>query len=255
MKLELIIESDVREFIDRLPALSVDRPTVHLLMLAIRSRIAKELLGVKIRDLVVERKIIRPTSVWKQRYFNKVYNLALLQHHGRYHYRDTMVPSESMAIYATLSPRDVLRAVAESLKLSVNDLYQRDESSLMSLSRQDIHFFSNLHKHRAKGSMFVTLDLDVLDKSLMYEIKEMVEEAGVPIWMITETSRGYHIILNLSKEEHARVFYGQESLLHKLRIRYASKGLEIQKDSQECVPGTRYYRKDSSRPFYVRILE
>jgi len=25
--------------------------------------------------------------------------------------------------------------------------------------------------------------------------------------------------------------------------------------SYKCVPGTRYYRKDSSRPFYVRILE
>lgn len=52
-------ESDVKEFIKRLPEISVEPPTVHLAMMCVRSKKVKELLGYKLSDLVVERDIIR----------------------------------------------------------------------------------------------------------------------------------------------------------------------------------------------------
>jgi hypothetical protein len=85
------VESDVKEFIKRLPDLSVSPPTVHLVMLCVRSKKVKELLGYKLSDLVVERDIVRaimtnPDTVgeqdefnygeiratWRSRYFSKV---------------------------------------------------------------------------------------------------------------------------------------------------------------------------------------
>jgi len=261
--MEILVEEETKEFISRLPELSVSpSSTVHLVMLAVRSRLAREMLGFKIRDLVVERKIVRPIENWRGRYFDVVYNLALLQKYGRHRYRKmlpsrevkyVLIPFEAKAVFGTLSPRNTRRAVAEVMKRNADELYKGDESSKLVLSRQEVLYFGMLHKYKAQGTAFATLDLDKPDWVLCKEILEIVESAGIPIFMVTETSRGYHIVLNLSNPEHARIFYGQESLLHKLRLQYAKEGLEIQKDSQEPIPGT-YYHRHGDKAHYVRIL-
>jgi len=92
--MEYIIESDVKESIKRLPELSIEPISVHLLMMAIRSRKARKLLDTKMKDLVVERKIIRPIPDWKNRYFNTVYNMAVLQFNGKYNVKNIIVPKE-----------------------------------------------------------------------------------------------------------------------------------------------------------------
>lgn len=249
--MDLFIEEDVKEFIKRLPDLSIDPPTVHLLMLAVRSRKAKECLGIKIRDLLISREIVRPKENWRDIYFRKIQRLSLLQHYGIYKYRELDIPLVTRAIYATLSPRSVFHAVSDLMKENISFMLQRDQSSVYQLTKQDIRYFSKLHRHKVSGYHYVTLDIDVLDSSLL---KNILDEVSIlPIFMVTETSRGYHIILDLSRNEDAKIFYGQEKLMQKLGLKYAKHGLEIQRDSQEPVPGTLYYRKNT--PFYVKIIQ
>ena len=248
---KLFIEEDVKEFIGRLPNLSLDPPSVHLLMLAVRSRKAKTIMGVKIKDLVVERKVIRPSQMWRNRYFSSVYKLALLQNYGLYYYNDRVIPSQTMAIYATLSPRNVRAAVADLMKENVTLLYQHDESARYQLTKQDVRFFGHLHRHKLRTTHFVTLDLDVDDRQLLNAILD--EVSSFTIFMVTETSRGYHIVLDLTDPDDAREFYGQEKMMQKLGLEYAKKGLEFQRDSQEPVPGTLYCKDDGSI-HYVRLI-
>jgi len=248
---DLFIEEDVREFIKRLPELTLNPPTTHLLMLAVRSRISKKLLGIKIRDLLISREIIRPKDNWRDFYFNKVQRLSLLQHYGKYQFRDKDIPIVARAIYATLSPRSVYHAIGDLMKENVSYMLQRDDSSIYQLTKQDVRFFSKLHRHKIAGYHYVTLDIDVLDKNLLDTI--LNEVSMLPIFMVTETSRGYHIVLDLSDEKDARVFYGQEKIMQKLGLKYAKYGLEIQRDAQEPVPGTLYF-KENGTVHYVRIL-
>ena len=250
MELELLNESSLKEFIRRLPELSLEPPSVHLIMLAVRSRKAKQILGLKIKDLVVERKIVRPSN-WRDRYFKAAYNLALLQHHGLYYYKGVKIPIEAKAIYATLTPRSVYHAVSDLLKESVSYIFQGDESAKYQLSKLDVRFFGCLHRHKLRSKHYVTLDLDNGDKQLLKQILDDV--SMLPVFMVTETSRGYHIVLNLSNPDDARVFYGQERLMQKLGLKYADKGLEIKRDALEPIPGTLYPREDGS-VHYVRIL-
>jgi hypothetical protein len=250
--MEYQIEEDVKEFIGKLPTLVPNPPTAHLIMLAVRSRKAREIMKIKVKDLVVEREIIRPIQDWRDRYFNSVSNLATLQHLGRYNVKTNLVPPQAMGIFGTLSPRNVLTANAELMKDNITFLYQRDESSLMEIAKVPSRFFGMLHRHKDRSTNFVTLDLDNNDESLM---KEILNKASVvPVWMVTETSRGYHIILDISKPVDARIFYGEEALIQKLGLEYTKKGLEIQKDSQEPIPGTFYPSKDKPKHF-VRILQ
>jgi len=248
--MELLNEPDLAEFIRLLPDIGLDPPSVHLVMLAVRSRKAKQILGIKVKDLVVERRIVRPCNWWSK-YYKTVYNLALLQHHGLYYYRGVEIPMEAKAIYATLAPRSVYHAVSDLLKESISYIFQGDESARYQLSKLDVRFFGCLHRHKLRSKHYVTLDLDNGDKHLL---KQILDEVSIlPIFMVTETSRGYHIVLDLSDPDDAKAFYGQERLMQKLVLKYAKLGLEIKRDPMEPAPGTLYFREDGSA-HYVRIL-
>lgn len=259
--MEYLIENDTKEFIRRLPNLTVNPLNVHLLMLAVRSRKAREIMGFKVKDLVIERRIIRPIfrlpeqkldfTDWREKYFNSVYNLSILQHQGRYSVKGVLAP-EAMGIFATLSPRNVMSANADLMKENITYLYQGDNASKMEIAKLSSRYFGMLHRHKDRGSNFVTLDIDNGDKALFKEILDKV--SMLPIFMATETSRGYHIVLNLIKPEDARIFYGENALIQQLGLAYTKKGLEIQKDSQEPVAGTLYYR-EKGVVHYVTILQ
>lgn len=260
--MEYLKEDDTKEFIKRLPNLTVNPLNVHLIMLAVRSRKAREIMGFKVKDLVIERRIIRPIfrlpeqkldfTDWREKYFNSVYNLSILQHQGKYNVKGVLAPAEAMGIFATLSPRNVMSANADLMKENITYLYQGDDASKIELAKLSARFFGSLHKHKDRGSNFVTLDIDNGDKVLFKEILDKV--SILPIFMATETSRGFHIILNVSKPEDARIFYGENALIQQLGLAYAKKGLEIQKDSQEPIAGTLYYRQKGEL-HYVKILQ
>lgn len=258
--MEYIIEENVKEFINRLPELSLPHQ-IHLLMLAARSRKCKEMIGYKLKDLVMKREIIRFIPDWKERYFNAVSNLAVLQHVSRFAVNDKLVPPEAFGILATLSPRDFLEAYVEFEKKQNSLLHQaiKDPNVYSEAAKVNSHFFSALHKHRCHGSYFVTLDLDVNDKVIFRDIQDTV--SVLKIWMVTETSRGTHTILDLSKKDDAVAFYGrkpQQGLYFKLNQKYGvqsnHKVLDIQKDSQEPIAGTLYYREKGKKHF-VEILQ
>lgn len=260
--MEYLKENDTKEFIKRLPNLTINPLNVHLLMLAVRSRKAREIMGFKVKDLVIERRIIRPIpylpnqnldiSNWREKYFNTVYNLSILQHQGKYTVKGILAPAEAMGIFATLSPRNVMSANADLMKENITYFYQGDDTSKMEIAKLSSRYFGMLHSHKDRGSNFVTLDIDNGDKVLFKEILDKV--SMLPIFMATETSRGYHIVLNLTKPEDARIFYGENALIQQLGLAYAKKGLEIQKDSQEPVAGTLYYR-EKGVIHYVTILQ
>lgn len=260
--MEYIVESDLKYFINKLPDLT-DASMAHLIMLAVRSRKAREMLGYKVKDLVVERKIIRRIEDWKDRYFNAVYNLSVLQHEGRFNAKGTLAPSEAMGIFATLSPRNVRTALADLMKDNMsmlftigNDTYGEvtKQNAMMELAKQTSKFFGALHSHRTKSFHFVTLDIDD-DVDRVY--KEMMDIVSpLNIWMVTETSRGYHIILDLSKSEDAKAYYGtkpQDGIHFKLQEKFKGK-YDFQRDSQEPCLGTAYYR-ELGKIHYVKLIQ
>ena len=246
-----LIEEDVKEFIRRLPVITLDPPSVHLQMLNIRSRKAREIMGFKIHDLVVERRVIRPIPEWRDKYFNSTYNLSVLQHEGRYECKGILAPAEAMGIFATISPRSVEKANIALMKETIEHAFQKGEDPKRELSKVPSKFFGYLHAHKERSRNFVTLDIDNDSQTMLFEILDKV--SILPIWMATETSRGYHVILELTKSDDARTFYGKNGLMQQLGLAYAKQGLEIQRDSQEPLSGTAYYRKKGSIN-YVRII-
>ena len=277
-----IQEELVKEFINRLPPLEKPNNT-HLQMLAARSRKCREIMGFKIKDLVMERKIIRAIPEWKTRYFDSIYNLAVLQNHGRYTVNDVYVPTEAFGILATISPRNVTSATEEIMKEQTELIFKtlKDQQSYLLLGKINSRFFASLHRHHDRTWNFVTLDLDVSTKEIYEDIHDII--SPLKIWMITETSRGYHFILDLKHVDDAKTFYGygkrpQDGIIYKLKSKYCKESLKnntkvdgcvncwnasnsvstdvlhIQKDSQEPVVGTMYSR-NKGEPYYVQIIE
>jgi len=254
--MEYIVEDDVREFIRRLPDLDIEgSPTVYFSMLAIRSRYSKEFTGQKVKDIVVERKVIRPTSKypnqWRENYLNKIYNLAILQKHAHYTVHDVIMPSKVMAIMSVITPRSVTKASGDLGKYILDRLL---DGNLYSLSRLDVEFISRLHAYkdnRFKG--MITLDID--DAKIYRDVYDDVSVYNK--WMITRTSRGYHIILNLDSRELKTFYNGKEDCSWiKMNEKYnkGTSSLELQRRSQEPVPGTFYYSPLRENN-YVEIIE
>ncbi len=249
------IESDVKEHVRRMPDL-IEPYESHLLMVAVRSRKAKEMMGFKCHDLVVERKVIRQIidGNWKERYFNSIYNLAVLQCTGRYDTPHGIVPMEAMGIFATLSPRNVIRATEEFLKDDIELIVKNNKESIIELAKVNSRFFGNLHKHRATGKRFVTVDIDEGGKQAFEIVKDYT--SVLPIWMITETSRGWHFILDVSKPSDAEAFFHNAKGIKKQikedkRLPYK---IDIQNDSQEPIAGTLYF-KERGKLNYVKIIQ
>jgi hypothetical protein len=241
-------------------------------MLAVRSRKAREMMGIKVKDLVVERKIIRAIPDWKERYFNAVYNMSILQHLGRYEAKGNLAPSQCMGIFATLSPRNVVTALEDLTKENMSHLFSLNRPNskshpesfttfklhydleMMELAKQTSKFFGALHAHKIKDYHFVTLDIDQDAKEVLKGMLDIV--STLTVWMVTETSRGYHIILDLTKSEDAKAFYGskpQDGIYYQLDQKFKGK-YDFQRDSQEPVCGSCYYQvKDKIH--YVRIVQ
>jgi hypothetical protein len=251
----LYIESDVKEFISRLPEPKIDPPEVFLAMLAVRSKKAKEFLGVKIRDLVVEREIIRPSEIWRKRYLSKIHNLAVLQHHGLYDMKETIefprIPPEAMGIMATISPRNVYFAITDLMSENIKYLYEHSMLSSMELAKENSRFFGFLHKHKQKGYNFVTLDIDSMDGAIFKHALDVA--SSFPKFMVTETSGGWHIVLDLKDSQSAKDFYIGGGVWDTLVTKYPC--IELQRDSQEPICGTLYHRRGSTEPFFVRFVE
>lgn len=248
----MIIVEETKEFIRRLPSIEGEPMASHLLLLAIRSRFAKLLLDKKIKDLVVERKIVRSNSNWRDIYLNKVHNLSVLAENGRYFFNDIQIEPRAFGIFGTISPRNARMAALSVVNgITRGAIIHDKESEEHYIPRCDIKFFGQLHKHRIKTDLhLVTVDVDNPD------ILSDARDALSPFdkWMITKTSRGYHIILRLNKET-ARLFYMAGGVWDTLINKYRGQ-IELQRDPQEPIPGTLYMNPSKlDTPNFVTIIE
>jgi hypothetical protein len=271
---DTIIESDVKEFISRLPDLTANM--AHLIMLNVRSRKVRALYPeFKANDLVVERKIIRPyfltvddeeqlatisetSKRWRERYLNSVYNFSLLQCGGKYEVKNRLIPAEGLVIYGTLSPRDVRKATLKLMQDDLKLLYDFNTETTLQLGKQASMFFGYLHSSKVKGLNFQTIDIDSDDTELTNKI--LADVSGLPIWMITKTSRGHHVILDLCNPEDAKRWFapgknGEPSVAKTIADKYGRLGVELQHDSQEPIPGTLHFIDGSKELNYVRIVK
>jgi hypothetical protein len=121
---KILIEEQAKFFIEKLPAISFDIPTLHLLMLGARSRRSKKKYNIKIKDMMFERKFIRPVPNWREIYFEKIYNLAVLQTSGKYYYKNIYIASDCLGIFGTVNPRNVNSAVSSLISQTFDIVFQ-----------------------------------------------------------------------------------------------------------------------------------
>lgn len=240
-------ESQITEFIKRLPDISKELPTVHLIMLAARSRCVEAFCGEKIKDLVVERKIIRPHEDWRLRYEYKLENLVTLQQKGRYDFKEYMLPPEAFGLFATIMPRSCKSAI---VKLTTDIFKAMSDQEKTLVTRIDVKFFGKLHGSAYRRPLnVITLDIDNPD--IYKDVRDRV--TPLDVWMVTKTARGYHIILDISKKDCAREFHIGGGIWEQMKQKY-KKDVELQRDPQEPIPGTLYFA-DGKPQNRVEIIE
>lgn len=252
--MELVLDDQLEEFVKRLPDIEANPLSAHLIMLAVRSRFVKTIFNLKIKDMVVDRKIIRPNAGWREVYIQKVHNLALLQQNGSYTFREIgQIPKEGRAIFGTVIPRNVSAAVKQVLSDSIGYLCNEklSDDGKRYLTKLDNRFFGALHAHRIRDmGWYTTIDIDKAE--YFQEVRDML--SPLKTWMISSTSRGYHIIKDL-KAGGAEEFNKGGGIWDRIHQKFGND-VELQRDSQEPIPGTLYYKVDKpNEPNYVRILE
>lgn len=288
-------ESAVKEFMNRLPDITNNPRAVNVSMLAARSRKARQFMGIKVHDLVVEREetyaeALEPIDLsvvrgiyndsskeldvfqanqreWKSRWFNRIYNFHLLQQLGKFDYARYdeklkvqtvhQIPTVCMGIFCCVSPRDIIKAFASFEKDNIQMAIRQTENDLVELGKHNSRFFGHLHKHRCEQWNFLTVDID--EPEIYKDVYDML--TPFKKWGISQTSRGYHIVLDLSKEQDCKDFYGgqntgiklQDATHFKLEEKFKGK-FDWQNNAQEPVWGTLYY-KDATTLNYVKIIE
>ena len=241
--MEIVKEDLVREFVKKLPEITLKPTTVHLLGLALKAERMKELYNLDIRDTFIERKIIKPKQVWRSHFVDEVCNLAALQAYGTYRYRDQKLSSQVMAVVSTLEPRDVIGAVNDFIKESLDLAYLNNYSSLYALTKVSSRFF--LHLLKRKRNMELR-SIEISDPRLFENVYDIL--SLFPIVAVTRLSKRYHVIVDISSEDDKEEFYS-----------YGVKEIKSIPDVQlldyviEPVPGTLWYEDNTVS--YVELVE
>ena len=250
--MEILREDNAKEFIKRLPEITQTPATCHLLMLIIRKKKALEMLNEKMKDAIVEKTIIRENTDWRMRYFSKLYNLALLQHQGRYDSdAGVIIAPAAMGIFATLAPRDVIKSVVQLTQENVELGFRHDKEAMEKLTRQSSTLFRLLHGQKQKGYNFQDFDIDENDDFLHNKVRDLV--SSYPIFIDIGSSRGYHIVVNLTKGTDAGDFY-KKNVIEIVKAKTHGYKIDVTKDPQIPVPGTYYSSSVRPEPNFVTIL-
>ena len=246
------LEDETTEFLKRLPNLDASVPTCHFAILITRSRITKEVMGIKTKDTVLARKIIKPVDDWRKIALLKIFNLAVLQRYGVYTSikdgREIAYPWFSKGIMMPIKPRNVANAASDLAKHIIDTAMGDDKSRL---ARIDTEFYSKVHSRRDNSQpKYVTVDIDNA------EIYPAVRDYLTPykLFGVHKTARGYHCIVEFDNAKDGAGFYGKGGTWEKLREKFG-KDVELQRDGNEPVPGTYYHNSSSKEPNFVRIIE
>ena len=240
-----MIEADVRKFLSFLPELEMHE--VYLAMLSVRSRYAKEMLGIKLTDTILTREVIRRVEdePFIDVALRKIRRLEVMAEHAPelYWVKGHPVPVETTGIMLLMNPRHVLRAGVDLIKEVATRLYEVGvsecpSSSLRELSKLHVRWTACLHRRPAR-KMFFTFDVDVKDKSLLSEVLSHVQ--NLP-HMVIETVRGFHVVVRAEKKEQRAMIYKDVVMNPEVRKRWGDT-VEFKPDPMEPVPGTRYATK------------
>ncbi len=257
----VVDESELKKFIDSLPEID-PRENAYLLMLMARTRYIKERLGIKVpeRQTVFERKIITGEN-WREKLVRTVKRLALLGYYSDQLYvvskEDKLyaVPQFSTSIVIEMNPARVKKALIslweDTLRLAIF------EDAWHLIAKLDKRWFSMLHSSTSKK--IKTLDIDTKDEDLVDLIRDKLlnysKDGKVP-YLLIETKRGYHFVVDLSrmKKEFFRDFIQKElpNIQQKYIIyveRRKEPALELKQRALEPIPGTLH------ADFRVRLLE
>jgi len=247
-------EEELIKFINLLPDLQEYH--VYILMLMIRSRFAKQLLGIKVKDVVLEREVVpwyKPN--WRGDFVRKVRKLVVLGENADKIFivskekGEFSVPPQVCGIVCVMNQANVKQALCdflnETLKLLV---LQNDFENAHKVWKR---YVAQLHK-RAKKTFHV-LDLDVKDENIFNEVMSELDKYNQPYFII-ETSRGYHFIINLKTFSEDKKLAGKfftefvkkyvpekQKTLYEIDENNVKKPLiEYQTQAMSPIPGTLY---------------
>ena len=247
-------EEEVRRFISLLPDLGEYEG--YMVMLIARSRIVKELFGIKIKDTPVEFKIVPwYYENWREKLLRVVRKLAVLGAHSRELYtirgsgREVEPPPEAMGIMLVINPLNLKRALYQFMRDTLQLIMEMNDW------KQAIRVTSRWYgtAHACARKVFHTIDVETKDEKLISTLLHILDKYSQPFAMI-ETRRGYHILIDLRRFSEDNVLatrYWREFLQRELpelqrEFRFRDeKGeekllIEYIKHIQEPVPGTLY---------------
>ena len=239
------MNEDTRRFLSFLPEL--ERHEVYLAMLAVRGRYVREMLGIKLTDTILHREVIRPVEgePFIDVAERKIRRLEVLAAHAPelYRVKGHPVPAVATGILFLMNPRHILRAGVDLIKETATRLYEvgiaeNPASSLRELSKLHVRWTACLHK-RPSRKVFFTFDIDEKDEELLNDVLSHVD------WlphMVTETVRGYHVIVKAEEKEQRARLYRDVVMNRELEERWKSV-VEFKPDPMEPPAGTRYANK------------
>jgi len=248
-------EEELRRFINLLPDLQEHH--AYILMLMVRSRFAKQLLGVKVKDVVLEREVIPWYKIdWRDDFFKKVKKLAILGEYASeiftiFKEKQGLVSVQPQAcgIVCVMNQANVKQALCDFLNETLKLLImQGDVENAHKVWKR---YVAQLHKRAKK--IFHVLDLDVKDKNIFNEVMSELDKYKQPYFVI-ETSRGYHFVIDLKVFAEDKKLAGRfftefvkkyvpekQKVLHEVDEHGNKKSLiEYQTQAMSPIPGTVY---------------
>ncbi len=236
----MIDEGEVRRFVELLPDLEEGRG--FLLFLIARGRYIKEYMGVKGRDIVLERVLIPWDDDWRERLVRKVRKLDVLKENAAriYLFNDIPMDPRALVISIVYNPTKIKSAYIDLIRETMQTAIL--EQDWRRISKLHVLWFGSLHR-RAKGR-FHRIDVDTKDPDVLFEIEEHLEKYC--FWFLQiETRRGVHYIVDTSRMDH-RGFFGEfrSKVFPEIRKRLVDEHnnplLDYSSNPLEPVPGTYY---------------
>ena len=231
----------LKDFVYSLPDL--ENGQCYLIMLAVRSKFAKEKYGVKIPDTVLEREVVYwYYDDWRDVFIRKVIKLAKLGEcaeeeelylvgKGNTRY---VVGKDILGILAVINPADVRKALVDLCnKVISTAILGNDLKSIANIKKR---WFGCLHRRSRR--IFHTIDID--DRSLLKPVLERLKKYIMP-YMVIETPNGYHVIVHLPSLGNRARDYFREFVAKELReLDPSGESIEYIKQGLEPIPGTLY---------------
>jgi len=246
---------ELHKFVNLLP--DIEEGRAYILMLMIRSRLAKQLLGVKVKDIVLERKVVawyEQRYDWRSVFVRKVKELSILAKHSNEIYviskekGEVPVPPEATGIVCVLNQSDVRQALCDFMNETMKLLVLQND--LENAHKVWKRYVANLHK-RVKR-IFHVLDLDTKDENIFNEIMSELDKYKQPYFVI-ETRRGYHFVIDLRVFAEDRKLAGKfftefvhryvpekQKVLYEIENGNKKPLIEYQTQAMSPVPGTVY---------------